>query len=120
MLEAFGLGLLAQSSLLIAGLLVCWVTVSRSVIGALAGFGAGALIAAVSFDLIAEAEALPLWEFSLWMLVGVAVFLGGDWVVDRRFGSEGTGASMGIVVGSVVDVVPESIIFGSSWRPASP
>jgi zinc transporter, ZIP family len=121
--EAFGLGLLAQSSLLVAGLLVCWVTVSRRVIGALAGFGAGALIAAVSFDLIAEAEALPEWEFSLWMLVGVAVFVGGDWVVDRRFGSEGTGASMGIVVGSVVDGVPESVIFGiqlATGLPVSP
>ena len=49
MLEAFGLGTLAQSSLLLAGLLVCWVTVPRRIIGILAGFGAGALIAAVSF-----------------------------------------------------------------------
>jgi ZIP family zinc transporter len=112
MLEAFGLGVLAQSSLLLAGLLVCWVTVPRRVVGALAGFGAGALIAAVSFDLIAEAEELATWEFALWMMVGVGVFLGGDWVVDRRFGSEGAGGSMGIVVGSVVDGVPESVIFG--------
>jgi ZIP family zinc transporter len=112
MLEAFGLGLLAQSSLLLAGLLVCWVTVPRRVVGALAGFGAGALIAAVSFDLIAEAEQLATWEFALWMMLGVGVFLGGDWVVERRFGSEGAGGSMGIVVGSVVDGVPESAIFG--------
>jgi zinc transporter, ZIP family len=112
LLDAFGLGIVAQSSLLLAGLLVCWVTVGRRVVGALAGFGAGALIAAVSFDLIGEAEALEPWELALWMLVGVAVFLGGDYVVERRFGSEGTGGAMGIVVGSVVDGVPESIIFG--------
>ena len=56
MFEAFGLGTLAQSSLLLAGLLACWVTVPRKVVGALAGFGAGAMLAAVSFDLIAEAE----------------------------------------------------------------
>lgn len=78
MLDAFGLGILAQSSLLLAGLVVCWVTVPRKVVGALAGFGAGALIAAVSFDLIAEAEALDSTEFALWMLIGVAIFLGGD------------------------------------------
>jgi ZIP family zinc transporter len=112
MLEALGLGTLAQSSLLLAGLLVCWVTVPRRLVGILAGFGAGALIAAVSFDLVAEAEGLASWELALWMLVGVAVFLGGDFIVERRFGSEGAGGSMGIVVGSVVDGVPESIIFG--------
>jgi ZIP family zinc transporter len=112
MLDAFTLGLLAQSSLLLAGLLVCWVTIPPRIVGILAGFGAGALIAAVSFDLVDEAETLESWQFALWMLVGVAIFLGGDYLVERRFGSEGSGGSMGIVVGSVVDGVPESIIFG--------
>ena len=54
MLEAAGWGLLAQSSLLVAGLLVCWVTVPTKVVGILGGFGAGAMIAAVSFDLLPE------------------------------------------------------------------
>jgi zinc transporter, ZIP family len=111
-LSAFGLGALAQSSLLLAGLLVCWVTVPRRLIGVLAGFGAGALLAAISFDLIGETEGLDEWELGLWMLIGVAVFLLGDRFVEQRFGSEGTGGAMGIVVGSVVDGVPESIIFG--------
>jgi ZIP family zinc transporter len=123
MLDALILGTLAQSSLLLAGLFVCWVDVPRRVVGALAGFGAGALIAAVSFDLLGEAEALDSWELALWMLVGAGVFLGGDYLVERRFGSEGTGGSMGIVVGSVVDGVPESIIFGiqiATGFPVSP
>lgn len=123
MLEAFGLGIAAQSSLLLAGLLVCWVSVPRRVVGVLAGFGAGAMLAAISFDLVAEAEALESWEFALWMLVGVGVFLAGDWLVERRFGDEGTGGAMGIVVGSVVDGVPESIIFGiqiATGFPVSP
>jgi zinc transporter, ZIP family len=112
MLNAFGLGLLAQSSLLFAGLLVCWVTVPRRLVGILAGFGAGAMLAAISFDLVAEAEDLDSWQFALWMLVGVTIFLLGDHLVERKFGDEGTGGSMGIVVGSVVDGVPESIILG--------
>ena len=123
MLEAFGLGVLAQSSLLLAGLLVFWVTVPSRIVGILAGFGAGALISAVSFDLITEAEELSEWQFAAWMLVGVGVFLGGDWVVERRFGSEGGGSSMGIVVGSVVDGVPECVIFGiqlATGLPVSP
>ena len=112
MLRAFGFGALAQSSLLFAGLLVCWVKVPRLVIGILAGFGAGAMLAAISFDLVAEAEELASWQLGLWMLVGVAIFLVGDRIVEKRFGDEGTGAAMGIVVGSVVDGVPESVIFG--------
>ena len=54
MLEALGWGLLAQSSLLVAGLVVCWVTVPTKVVGVLGGFGAGAMIAAGSFDLLPE------------------------------------------------------------------
>jgi hypothetical protein len=39
-------------------------------------FGAGALIAAISMDLVVEAEdLLDPWQFAVWMLVGVAVFL---------------------------------------------
>ncbi len=123
MLNAFGLGLLAQSSLLVAGLIVCWVTVPRRLVGVLASFGAGAMLAAISFDLIAEADGLELWELSSWMLVGVAVFLLGDRLVERRFGKDGTGPAMGIVVGSVVDGVPESVIFGiqlATGLPLSP
>jgi ZIP family zinc transporter len=122
-LEAFGLGLLAQSSLLLAGLLVFWINVPRRVIGVLAGFGAGALLSAIAFDLVAEAEALESWQFALWMLAGVGVFVVGDYLVERRFGDDGPGASMGIVVGSVVDGVPESIIFGiqiATGFPVSP
>lgn len=112
LLEAFGLGLVTQASLLVAGIVVCWVTVPRRVVGVLAGFGAGALFAAISFDLLTEADQLASWELAIGMLVGAAVFLGGDRIVERRFGSEGEGGAMGIVVGSVVDGVPESAILG--------
>jgi zinc transporter, ZIP family len=112
LLEALGWGLLSQSSLLLAGLLVCWVTFPTKLVGILGGFGAGAMIAAVSFDLVPQAQVLDSWEFALWMLVGVVVFLLGDKLVDRRFGTAGAGAAMGIVVGSVVDGVPESLILG--------
>jgi hypothetical protein len=35
-----------------------------------------------------------------------------DQLVERRFGSQGAGGAMGIIVGSVVDGVPESAILG--------
>jgi zinc transporter, ZIP family len=121
LLEALGLGLLGASSLLLAGLFACWVKVPARLVGIMAGFGAGALIAAISFDLIPEAqEQLETWQFSLWMLIGVAVFLGADRLVEKRFGEAGVGGAMGIVVGSVVDGVPESIIFGIQVGTAFP
>jgi ZIP family zinc transporter len=121
LLEAFGLGLLGASSLLLAGLLACWVKVPPKLVGIMAGFGAGALIAAISFDLVPEAEAeLEHWQFALWMAIGVAVFLVADGLVEKRFGAAGVGGAMGIVVGSVVDGVPESIIFGIQVGTAFP
>ena len=112
MLDALLLGAAAQSSLLFAGLLACWVNVPPRIVGLLGGFGSGALIAAVSFDLMGEAAELDNLALGLGMLIGATVFIGGDYLVERRFGSEGQGGAMGIVVGSVVDGVPESIIFG--------
>ncbi len=71
------------------------------------------MIAAVSFDLLPEAEAdIEPWQTGVWMLIGVAVFLLADAFVEKRFGSEGSGGAMGIVVGSIVDGVPESAILG--------
>ncbi|MGZ5402953.1 MAG: hypothetical protein ACXWDA_07390, partial [Aeromicrobium sp.] len=69
MLEAFGLGAAAQSSLLIAGVIVCWIKVPSKLVGILAGFGAGAMISAIAFDLVPEAQAhIEEWQTVLWML----------------------------------------------------
>jgi ZIP family zinc transporter len=111
-LEALALGGLAQSSLLLAGLAVYWVRPTTRVIGALAGFGAGALIAAVAFDLVPQAEEMAHWESALWLLVGALIFVVADKIVEKRFGGGDASGPLGIVVGSVVDGVPESIIFG--------
>lgn len=120
-LEALALGGLAQSSLLLAGLAVYWVHPTTRVIGGLAGFGAGALVAAVAFDLIPEAEVLTEPELALWLLIGALIFVVADRFVESKFGDgdEG-GGPLGIVVGSVVDGVPESLIFGIQIAAGSP
>ena len=133
MLEALVLGAVAQVSLLLSGLFATWVTVPSRVTGWLAGFGAGALISAVAFDLIPQASDLGNVGLTIWLLIGAGVFVGGDWLVDRRFGGavatpagapattdaaedggagDGAQGALGIVLGSVVDGVPESLIFG--------
>ena len=124
MLEAVLLGAAAQSSLILSGLVVYGIRVPTKVIGALAGFGAGALIAAIAFDLIPQSEALSHLELAVWLLVGAATFVVSDRIVEARFGSEDASgpAPLGIVVGSVVDGVPESAIFGiqiASGQPIS-
>jgi zinc transporter, ZIP family len=112
MLGAILLGAAAQSSLIISGLAVYGVRFPAKTVGALAGFGAGALISAVAFDLIPESQSLANPELALWLLIGAAVFVVSDRIVETRFGEEGASGPLGIVVGSVVDGIPESLIFG--------
>jgi zinc transporter, ZIP family len=111
--QAFVLGALAQSSLILSGLLPYVMAIPERVIGILAGLGAGALISAVAFDLVPEADVVPVVETAVWFLLGAVLFIGLDRVVEERFGGDGGGGgAMGIVLGSVVDGVPESVIFG--------
>lgn len=114
MLQALLLGVIAQSALLLSGLIVYWVTIPKRIVGWLAGFGAGALISAVAFDLIAqdEMEGLGDLEIALWLLIGALIFIGGDRLVESRFGEGGEAGALGIVLGAVVDAIPESIILG--------
>lgn len=112
MLQAFALGAVAQSSLILSGLLPYVLRIPDRVIGILAGIGAGALVSAVAFDLTPEADVLPTVETALWILVGAAIFIIADRVIEQRFGEGGSAGALGIVLGSVVDGIPESLIFG--------
>jgi ZIP family zinc transporter len=118
--EAFILGCLAQVSLLLAGLGATVVHVPKKVVGAMAGFGAGALVSAVSFDLVDQAKVIGAISLTVWLLVGAAIFIVGDRIVDRRFGEAGVGGALGIVLGSVVDGIPESLIFGIGVAAGNP
>jgi len=112
MLHAFALGAVSQLSLILSALVVFLITVPRRLVGVLAAFGAGALIAAVSRDLLPEAHQLQLLQASIWALLGALGFILGEHYVEKKFGSEGAAGALGIVVGAIVDGIPESIIFG--------
>ena len=112
MLQAFALGAASQLSLILSALLVFVLTVPRRMVGALAAFGAGALIAAVARDLLPEAHQLQLLQASVWALLGAAVFILAEHAVHKKFGDEGAAGALGIVIGAIVDGVPEAIIFG--------
>ena len=91
MLQAFALGAIAQSSLLLSGLLPFLLRIPDRIVGILAGIGAGALIGAVAFDLVPEAIAGP--EVALWFLVGAGIFIVADRIIEQRFGEGGPGSA---------------------------
>ena len=122
MAEAFFWGTLAASSLVIGAVVAFLVSISLRTIGLIMGFGAGVLISAVAFDLVAEAVGKS--SGSAAVLVGIfagcGVFFGGDWLIDRLGGSErkdasgaqASGSPLAIVLGTVLDGIPESMVIG--------
>jgi ZIP family zinc transporter len=57
-------------------------------------------------------EGLGNLEIALWLVIGALIFIGGDRLVESRFGNGGAAGALGIVLGAVVDAIPESIILG--------
>ena len=121
--EAFVWGLLASTSLVIGALFAFWFHISLRSIGLIMGFGAGVLISAVSFDLIEEAAQTSLG--SGWVVAGVfagcLVVFGGDQLIDRLGGAgrkdavgeqQQDGSPLPIVLGTVLDGIPESMVIG--------
>ena len=119
---AFGWGLLGASSLVIGALIAIWFQISLRVVGLIMGFGAGVLISAVSFDLVEEAaeKASGHGTVIAGLFVGCAVFFVGDVLIDRLGGSarkdpkggQENGSALAIVLGTVLDGIPESMVIG--------
>ncbi len=110
MFNALLFSALAQAPLILGGLIVYWFRVPTRIVGWLAGLGAGAMVSAIAYNLVTQADAAGMPTVIGGMLVGAVVFVILDILVEKRFG-EAAGA-IGIVLGSVIDGVPESIIFG--------
>jgi len=121
---SFFWGAVAASSLLIGALIAMQVRISVRVIGAIMGFGAGVLISAVAFDLVEDSYDLAGGgrAVGLGLIAGCATFAMGNFLIARLGGSqrkdptgpgEADGAGpRGIVLGSVLDGVPESMVIG--------
>jgi ZIP family zinc transporter len=122
MAAAFGWGTLAASSLVIGAAVALLFHISLRAIGLIMAFGAGVLISAVAFDLVQEAADKSSghgWVVA-GFFAGCLVFFGGDWLIDRLGGGErkdadggqASGSSLAIVLGTVLDGVPESMVIG--------
>lgn len=124
MAEAFFWGLLAASSLMVGGLLALQIDIPERVLGLIMAFGAGVLISAVAFELVEEAfeTSSGSLEVASGLLAGALTFYVGDVLIDRMGGNErkrmsggqGSGSALAIVLGIVLDGIPESIVLGLS------
>jgi zinc transporter, ZIP family len=83
------------------------------------GFGAGALLSAIAYELVPE-SAGGGWFMGVMFLLGAITFFVADWIIDHRGGNdrkdiEGNkpgGSGSAIFIGTLIDNVPESIILG--------
>ena len=122
MAASFGWGTLAASSLVIGALIALRFRIGLRAIGLIMGFGSGVLISALSFDLVQEA--VDKSSGHGWVVggffAGCLVFFGGDQLIDQLGGGDRKdadgdqegGSSLGIVLGSVLDGIPESMVIG--------
>jgi ZIP family zinc transporter len=122
--EALFWGVFAGSSLIVGGAIGIWLPLSRGVRGLIMGFGAGVLISAVAYELVDDAfvAADGFAVVAAGLFAGAGTFFVGDLLIDRMGGSErksseGTraatgGAALAIVLGIVLDGIPESAVIG--------
>jgi zinc transporter, ZIP family len=118
MVAALLWGGLAASSLLV-GFALGECRLSNRTVGLIMGFGAGALISALAYELVPE-SVIRGWQVPVLFVAGVLVFFGGDWLIARWGGRhrktiagrqhEGSGGA--IFLGTLLDAIPESLVLG--------
>ena len=121
MIDALLAGLLAASSLLIGAAIAMVHRVHQRTLGLIMAFGAGVLISAVAYDLVADAvEFADGRSVVSGLFVGAATFFVGDLMIERggggaRKSATGPGSessAKAIVLGTILDGIPESIVLG--------
>ena len=114
MLEAGFWGLLAGSSLILGAALGIWLPIPRRIVALIMGFGAGALVSALAFDLTAEAfEEGGAALTAIGLATGGLTFFIGDVLIESGAGKAGA-AGLAIVLGALLDGLPESFVLGAS------
>jgi ZIP family zinc transporter len=122
MLEAALWGLVTAGSLWVGAALAS-LRPGHRWIGLAMAFGSGALIAAVAYELVEDAFATDLELASFGFAAGALTFYIGDWAVDGRGGAgrksmtgehQLAGSANAIVLGTVLDGIPESFVLGAS------
>jgi ZIP family zinc transporter len=120
-LEATLWGFVGGAALIVGAVVGLLVDVPRRVIGLVMAFGAGVLVSALAFDLTAEAlETGGFDATAAGLLAGSVVFyladrwLAGRGGADRKRSTPGPSeeGTVGLVLGAVIDGIPESVVIG--------
>ena len=123
MLEAGFWGLVGGAALLVGALLGLYARASQRQIGLIMAFGVGVLISALAFELTHEAyERGGANAVVLGLAAGAFTFYAGDYLLDKRGaehrkrsgGQQAAGAAGAIVLGTLLDGIPESVAIGVS------
>ena len=110
--EAIGWGVLAASSLVIGSLLGLARRWPDRIVGLVLGFGAGALISAVSFDLAQEGARIgEAYVLGLGLAAGALAYFVLDRLLGRR-GAAAGGAGAALALGAFLDGIPEQLVLG--------
>ena len=121
MLEAAIWGLIGASSLVLGAIVALTMHPGHRIIGLLMAFGAGMLITSVSYELVGDAIADgDAGSISVAMLIGALVYYAADRYIEGLGGDrpglaasgEQIGGAPAIVVGAVLDGIPESFVLG--------
>ena len=118
MFSAILWGGLAAASLII-GFALTKRQLSHRRIGMVMGFGAGALLSAITYELVPESE-LNGSGMAAAFMAGALIFFAADWWIDNRGGADRKdikgavpgGSGSAIFIGTLLDNIPESIILG--------
>ena len=120
-LEAAFWGFVGGVALLLGAVIGLKVRTSQRTIGLVMGFGAGVLISALAFELTDEAFRRGGTDaVAIGLAAGALGFFAGDSVIDHRGGNhrkrssgqQASGSGTAIVLGALMDGIPESIAIG--------
>lgn len=121
MIEALFWGSLGASSLLVGAVIAFAVRMRRQTLAMVMAFGSGVLISAVAYELVEEAArtADHGGVVAIGLLAGGVVFFAGDLLLDRFSGAHrdrrsSASGGLTIVLGAVLDGIPESAVLGLS------
>jgi zinc transporter, ZIP family len=122
MLNAFMLGLLATSSLIVGGIIASRYTLKKRTLGIIMAFGAGTLISAVSYELIFEAVKLAKGTGfpAFGLFAGAFTFYFSDRFIEKLGAkshmeieaSHHSSLVIPMLLGIILDGIPESIVIG--------
>jgi zinc transporter, ZIP family len=112
-LEALLWGAVAASSLIIgvlAGVIRDW---NARPVGLVLGFGAGALVASISFELAEEGFRVAGGvSVAVGLAVGAIVFYVADKAIDRMGSSAAQASGTPLLLGALLDGIPEQAVLG--------